>query len=71
MRRDGSPLYGKRFLGNEDTKVVNDLENEKPQCRINQIIHADLAVTFTPDTMVQARREGFYKNHVCISKSRR
>ena len=71
MRREGHPVYGKRFLGNADTKVVHDLENEKPQCRINQIIHADLAVTFTPDTLVQARREGYYKNHVCISELKR
>ena len=71
MRRDGPPVYGKRFLGNADTKVVHDLDNEKPQCRINEIIHAEHAVTFTPDTLVQARREGYYKSHSCISKLRR
>jgi hypothetical protein len=70
MRRDGPPTYGKRFFGNKDTKVVHDLDNEKPQCRINKIFFDGDAVVFTPDTLVQARREGFYKSHVCIEKSR-
>ena len=37
MRRDGPPAYGKRFLGNQDTKVVHDFDNEKPTIKVSGI----------------------------------
>ena len=37
MRRYGAPYYGKRFLLNTNTYEVHDLDNEKDNCRINEI----------------------------------
>ena len=74
MRRYGSPIYGKRFVGNTDKKEVHDLDNEKTganQCQIDEIIRAGHARTFTPDTLEQAHREGYDNGAHCIGGSKR
>ena len=73
-RRPGSPTYGKRFVGNTSEKEVHDLDNEKTgknQCQIDEIISAGHAVTFTPDTLDQAHRQGYDPCAYCIGGSRR
>jgi hypothetical protein len=47
-----------RYLGNSDPDhmEVHDLNNEQPQCQIDEIIAAGNAVIFSPDTLDQARR---------------
>lgn len=61
---------GKRYLGNADPghMEVHDLHNEQNLCQIDEIIDA---VTFTPDTLEQAHREGYDNCHWCIGGSRR
>ena len=63
----------KRYLGNSDPDhmEVHDLNNEKPQCQIDEIIDAGNAVVFTPDTLEQAKAEGFDAGHYCIGGSTR
>ena len=65
MRRLG---YSKH-LGNKAKKEVHDLDKEKPQCQINEIIAAGHAVSFI--TLEQAHREGFDNCAFCIGCSRR
>jgi len=60
-RRPGPPTYGKRFVGNRNPghMEVHDLDKENVRCQIDEIIQAEHAVTFTPDTLAQAHRQGY------------
>jgi hypothetical protein len=62
---------GKRYLGNTRKMEVHDLQNEKTQCQINEIINAGHAVGFNPDTLAQARSEGYDNCAYCIGSSQR
>jgi hypothetical protein len=72
-RRYGPPTYGRRFVGNRNPRhmEVHDLDNEKAQCQINEIIRAGNAVTFDPDTLGQAHRLGYDNCAYCIGASTR
>jgi len=73
-RRPGHPTYSKRFMGNTNKKEVHDLDNEKTgrnECQIDEIIQAEHAVTFTPDTLSQAHSEDYDNCAHCIGSSRR
>ncbi len=61
----------KQYLGNNNTKEVHNLHNEKGGCQIDAIIRAGHAVTFSPDTLLQAHREGFDNCAWCIGGSTR
>ncbi len=63
----------KRYLGNSDPDhmEVHDLKNEKPQCQINEIIKAGNAVVFSPDTLEQAKNEGYDNCAFCMGGSER
>lgn len=63
----------KRYLGNSDPAhmEVHDLENEKPQCQIDEIIKTGNAVVFSPDTLEQAKSEGYDNCAFCIGGSER
>lgn len=65
-RRSGYPLYNNKFCGNTYTKEVHDLDREKTQCQIDEIIAAGHARTFTPDTLEQAHSEGYDNCAYCI-----
>jgi len=62
---------GIRFLGNTNKKEVHDLANEKVNCQVNEILSADHAVGFRPDTLTQARSEGYDNCAHCIGGSKR
>ncbi len=70
-RRPGPPTYSKRFVGNQDPRhmEVHDLDNEKVRCQIDEIIQAKHAVTFTPDTLDQAHRQGYDNCAYCLGSS--
>lgn len=63
----------KRYLGNKNPRFfeVHDLQNEKPQDQIDEIIGAGNAVVFSPDTLEQAHREGYENCAHCIGSSAR
>lgn len=60
-----------RYLGNSNTTEVHDLKNEQTQCQIDEIIRAQHAVVFSPDTLDQAHRDGYDNGHYCIGGSTR
>jgi hypothetical protein len=65
---------GVRFLGNENTKEVHDLNNEKTggnECQIDEIIAAAHAVGFVPDSLEQAHSEGYDNCAHCVGGSNR
>lgn len=72
-----TPVYtrptDKRYLGNSSPThmEVHDLQNEKPQCQIDEIIEAGSAVIFDPDTLEQAHQEGYDNGAYCIGGSTR
>jgi hypothetical protein len=73
-RRPGSPLYGKRYCGNTNKMEVHDLDNEKTspsECQIDEIIAAEHAKAFDPDTLDQAHKEGYDNCASCKGGSRR
>ena len=73
-RKPGYPLYGKRYCGNTNKMEVHDLDYEDVSpsgCQIDEIIAAGHAKTFTPDTLGQARSEGYDNCSYCIGGSTR
>lgn len=70
-RRPGPPTYGKRFVGNRNPghMEVHDLDKEMVMCQIDEIIRAGHAVTFIPDTLAQAHRQGYDNCAYCIGGS--
>ncbi len=70
-RRSGPPTYGKRFVGNRSPAhlEVHDLDAEDRRCQIDEIIKAGNAVTFTPDTLVEAHRQGYDNCAYCLGGS--
>lgn len=60
-----------RLLGDTTTMKVHDLRNEKSSCEIDQIIRAGHAVTFSPDTLTQARSEGYDNGYWCLGNAHR
>jgi hypothetical protein len=71
MSYSTSSKHGKRYLGNTNTMEVHDLNNETPQCQIDEIIANGHAVGFRPDTLRQAHAEGFDNGAYCIGSSAR
>lgn len=67
-RKPGYPLYGKQYCGNIKTMEVHDLDRSNPNCKINKIIVQGWAVTFVPDTLVQAYREGYKDCRFCLGE---
>ncbi len=67
-RRYRSPFNGKRFIGNNNTNEVHDLDNEKTSCKIDQI-KDEHVVTFSPDTHSEAKKKGFDNCAYCIGNS--
>ncbi|MDD3803177.1 MAG: hypothetical protein PHW02_02170 [bacterium] len=71
MTLNTATRQGFRYLGNKNTKEVHDLYNEGNSCGINKIVMAGNAVRFVPDTLAQARMEGYDNCHYCIDGSKR
>lgn len=61
----------KKYLGNNNKMEVHDLDNEKVNCQINEIIRARHAVVFSPDTLDEAHRRGYDNCYYCIGGSKR
>ena len=73
-RRSGYPLYGNRFCDNKSKKEVHDLDNEDKNpsgCQIDEIIASKHVRIFNPDSLEQARKEGYDNCAKCIGGSKR
>ena len=68
-----NPVYSRpaynRYLGNRHTREVHDLKNERPQCRIDELVRAQHAMVFFPDAVQQAHRESYDSCGHCIGGS--
>ena len=68
-RRVGYPLNGAKFCGNTSEKEVHDLDNEKVNCQIDEIIRAGHAVPFT--SLPEAHAAGYDNCAYCLGGSTR
>lgn len=64
-RRNQEPLNGARYVGNNNLKVVHDLDNEKTNCMIDNFINEGHAVPF--DSLKDAFEAGMIKCDHCIA----
>jgi len=72
-RRPGFPTMGHRFVGNRNKMEVHDLDKEQTEsnrCQIDEIIIADHAMIFEPDTLAEAHRQGFDNCEFCLGRSK-
>jgi hypothetical protein len=47
------------LLGNAQTKEVHVLRNERSACQVEELLLSGRGVGFTPDTLAQAKLEGY------------
>lgn len=66
MIRAHAPFHGARFIGNTGKNIVHDLLFEKStNCGIDEIT-IDCIKTFSPDTLEQAKKEGYNPCKYCL-----
>ena len=65
--------YGQQYLGNSSPSKmeVHNLQQEKPQCQIDEILAARHAVRFIPDTLAEAHNNRYDNCAHCIGNSTR
>ena len=64
-RREGTPLHGSRYCEDKAKKVLHDLDNEKTQCQIDEIIAAGNAVPVLLTR--ESRRLGYVLCEYCFN----
>ena len=69
MRRYTGNMKGERYLGNKNHKEVHDLDNEQPNCQIDEIIAAKDDVPF--NTLSDAHNQGYDNCAHCLGGSTR
>lgn len=69
MRRHRGHMNGERYLGNTNEKEVHDLDNEKTNCQIDEIIRAGHDTPFT--SLSAAHNQGYDNCHWCLGGSTR
>jgi hypothetical protein len=60
---------GRLHLGNPRTAQVHVVTRARARCGVDELIAADHAVGFYPDSLAQARREGYDVCVHCTGKS--
>lgn len=68
-RRYKGKMDGERYLANVRTREVHDLDNEKSQCQIDEIIRAGNEKPY--ESLRAAHNDGFDNCHYCIGNSKR
>ncbi len=63
MRRYGNPYNGKRYLLNTNTNELHDLDNEKTECKIDQILTWHIKMfDYLSDGLEYQRQTAGYSN---------
>ena len=66
-RRQGHPLYDAQYCGNTNEKKIHNLDNEKTQCQIDEIIKAGYAKPYY--SLIAAYKNGYDNCPHCIDGS--
>lgn len=69
MRRYEGNMNGERYCGNANKMEVHDLDNEKSNCQIDEIIRAGHDRPFT--SLSAAHAAGYDNGQWCLGGSRR
>ncbi len=59
MARATTTKGAQRYLGDQRGRTVHDLQQARGACEIEEILDEGRGVRFDPDTLEQARREGY------------
>jgi len=65
-RRLGNPLFTSQYCGNQSKKEVHDLDNERTQCQIDEIICAGHAKPY--HSLEAAHNDGYDNCKWCIGE---
>lgn len=68
-RRYRGHMNGERYLGNTNKTEVHDLDNERTNCQIDEIISAGHDTPF--ETLAAAQRAGYDNCAYCLGNSKR
>ena len=60
--------WGLNFYGNRNTKEVHRVADRTANCQLDEIKDG---VSFSPDTLAEAQRQGYDNCHWCIGNSTR
>lgn len=66
-RRERPPLNGAPYCGNNLTREVHSLDNEKPQCQIDRIVQSGSAVPY--HSLLLAQIDNFRNCEHCLGKA--
>ena len=66
MARPTQTRRGQRFLGDDNNKVVHDLEHTIGACEVDEILDEGRGVRFDPDSLDQAHAEKYRDCRRCI-----
>ena len=69
MRRYTGNMNGERYCGNTNKKEVHDLDQEKANCQINEIINAEHDRPFI--SLISAQISGYDNCAYCLGGSTR
>ena len=68
MSRPSHTRREQRFLGDDDNRIVHDLQKAAGACEIDEILDESRGVKFDPDTLEQVEREKYRPCHRCAEK---
>lgn len=66
MARPVQTRRGQRFLGDENNRIVHDLEHAAGACEIDEILDEGRGVRFEPDSLDQAEKERYQRCRRCV-----
>jgi hypothetical protein len=66
MSRPTQTKRGQRYLGDDASMIVHDLERARGACEIDEILDEGRGVRFEPDKLEQAENEQFRHCLRCI-----
>ena len=66
MARATQTRRSQRFLGDENNRIVHDLDRAKGPCEIEEILDEGRGMRFEPDTFEQATSERYRPCTRCI-----
>lgn len=66
MARPTQTRRGQRFLGDENNRIVHDLDKARGACEIEEILDEGRGMRFEPDSLDQAQAERYQPCRRCV-----
>ena len=68
MARPTQTRRSQRFLGDENNRIVHDLDHARGACEIDEILDLGNGVRFEPDALEQAKAERYQPCRRCVEE---